>query len=194
MAQVNLLQTLDDEIRLVEFGLSIGLGIVPDLQYSSPKYEILGNIKDYIKFREKARKFFLISEKFVRFPLDVRRLRKSSGETIYYIMSMFGGPAITFLGGGIVEEDGTKFIVEGDLSYYPTYYVNREAHRETHKPPAELIKIYKSLVGNLKKSSLRIKPGKGVFWIGAEAEKAIRNGAKLHAFSNMSANELLKDV
>ena len=190
MAQVTLFQTIDDELRFVEFVLTIGLGIVPNVKYPSPKYEILGNIKDYTKLRDQAYSFFLISESFIRFPLEIKRLRMPSDETIYYISPMHGGPALQFHSGGIIEEDGTKFIRQGGLSYYPAYWVDGEAH----KPSAELIKVYKSLVANLKKSSIRIKHGKMVFWIGNEAEKAIRNGAKLHAFKDMSASELLNEV
>ena len=163
MADMNLFMTDEDERRAIAFALQNSCFLVPDLDYDSPKYEMITSVVEYDRYRSRTRHFFLLSDRFFRCPLELRTIQKN-GKAVCYISQRRGGPSIQFLGGGLFENSGEKFVRPGDLSYYPSYWNTLESRNE--KPSLELIETYKSLQEHIKKTSIRKKLGRSVFWLG----------------------------
>jgi hypothetical protein len=189
VAELDLYLTENDELPLVAAAFQAGCKLIPDLHYASARYDSLNALEDYKLFRTRTRQFFLLSEKYSKCPLEMRLIEKED-KSVYYIGGR-GGPTIAFLGGGLFNEDASKFIRPGFISYSPRY--ENTAKKTMEKPPAELIETYQALVKSIKKFTARIKPGNRVYWLGPDARKEVENGAKLVGYEKLSAESLLAD-
>jgi len=188
VAELGLYLTENDELPLVTAALQAGCKLIPDLHYPSPRYDSLTALENYKLFRARTRQFFLLSEKYSKCPLEVRRVEKD--DKLFYYIGGSGGPTIAFLGGGLFYEDASKFIRPGFISYSSLY--ENTTKKTLEKPSPELVKIYEALVKSVKKYATRIKPGKRVYWLGPDARKEIENGAKLVGYEKLSAESLLR--
>jgi hypothetical protein len=93
------------------------------------------------------------------------------------------------LGGGLFVDDATgeKRIRSGFLEFSRDYWA---ANLSRKKPaPPELEEMFKLLSRVVKKRSTRIKPGKGVFWLGDDARLQLANGARLVGYESWRVAE-----
>jgi hypothetical protein len=183
MPEMTLFLTEHDEDMIIEFALSRGCWLVPDVDYPSPRHVPITSIKEYKEYRARTRLFLLMSNEYFRSPVEMRRIRKND-KTVYYVSQRSGGPSIQFLGGGVFEEKAVKFIRPGFLSYYPTFWNTTE--QVTERPPASLVATYRLLQTHVKKSALRGKGTFSVFWLGPESTRLVECGAKLVGFEAFS--------
>ena len=112
------------------------------------------------------------------------------GGTVYFVRQRVGGPTIDFMGGGLFDESGSRFIRPGYLAYHSTYWNSKK--RRMEKAPAELVTTYQALVKAIRKSATRIKPGKRVYWLGDDAKRQLLTGVKLVGYEKYTAEDLLK--
>jgi hypothetical protein len=188
MAEISLYLTENDELPIVTLALQLGCNLVPDLHYSAPKYERVGTVEGYKRFRARTRSFYLISAIFLRCPLELRRIEKEN-KTVYYIESA-GCPSIYFLGGGLFVEADSQFIRPGSIGYQAKYL--NQSNGVMERPPTALVDTYKALQKLIRSSFCHSKPSKVSFWVGPEAGQAVQNGAKLVGYEKYSAQPPLE--
>jgi hypothetical protein len=188
MAEISLYLTENDELPIVTLALQLGCNLVPDLHYSTPKYEPVGTVERYKQYRARTRAFYLTSSIFLRCPLELRRIEKEN-KTVYYIENA-GCPSIYFLGGGLFVEADSQFVRPGIISHRAKFW--NQSNGEMERPPTELVDTYKALQKLIRSSFRHSKPGKVSFWLGPEAVQAVQNGTKVVGFEKYSAQELLK--
>jgi hypothetical protein len=141
MAELTVYLTESDELPIVALALRLSCVLVPDLHYPTPRYDSLETLEKYKQCRLRTRLFYLLSEEFLRCPLEMRKVEKS-GKVGYYIGNS-GGPAIHFLGGGAFEEAGSQLIRPASIGYRAKFW--NEVSKDMERPPAQLVKIYKTL-------------------------------------------------
>lgn len=178
-----------DEVELVKFVLTEGAGLIPDLDYSRPKPELLSNRSEFASARVLTRHFFIVRDDYFKMPLHLRKIEKQ-GKLTYYIAQRKGGPTVDFLASGVFTRDGGRFIRPGMVSHYPTFFDDQEGC--LRKAPKELIGFYRHITHFLKESYLRVKPKKVTFWLSPDAQSELRQGAKLIGLEDLSAEEILK--
>jgi|ERR1700722_1890009 len=188
MAEIGLYLTESDELPLVTLAFQLGCTLVPDLLYSTPRYEHLGTAERYKQSRARTRAFYLISGTFLHRPLELRRIEKEN-KTVYYIENA-DCPSIYFLGGGLFVEADSQFIRPASIGYKTKYW--NQTNREMERPPTELVVTYKALQKLIRSSFRHAKPGRVSFWLGPEAVQAVQNGAKLVGYEKYSAQQLLE--
>lgn len=186
MAELTLYPTEYDELPIVDLAFQLGCKLILDLNYPTAEYQSLSTLEEYKRYRASTRLFFLLSEQFFCSPLEMRRIEKD-GKTVYYIADS-GGPLIHFLGGGLFEEAGSKFIRPSSIGHH-SRYENNVSHA-MEKPPSQLVETYKALQKLIRRSFRHSKPGKVSFWVGPQAVQAVQNGAKLVGFEKYSAQQL----
>lgn len=187
MAELTLYLTENDELPIVALAMEMGCRLIPDLNYPVPQYDSVTTIESYRLYRDRTRLFLLVSDRFYLSPLEMRSIKKD-GKTIYYLSQRSGGPTIQFLGGGVFEEHGSKFVRPGDIGYHSTYQSTTSSTIE--KPPPELVDTYKGLQKLIRRSFSHSKPAKVSLWVGPEAVDAVKHGAKLVGFEKYTADQL----
>jgi len=188
MAELSLYLTENDEVPIIALAMQLGCKLIPDLGYPTAQHDSLNAVGEYRLYRSRTRLFFLTSERFLRHPLELRRIEKN-GDSVFYVADI-GGPVIQFLGGGSFEEHGSRFVRPGSIGHHARYL--NPANKLMEKPPSELRDTYKELQKLVRKLFRHCKPGKVSFWIGPEAVDAVKNGAKLVGYEKYSVQDLLK--
>jgi hypothetical protein len=75
MPEISLFLDRDDELRLVTLILSQGERFVADLQ-SSPDYQILSDLDEFMSARKNDRLFFILFGSYVESPLKLTYIRE----------------------------------------------------------------------------------------------------------------------
>jgi hypothetical protein len=191
MAGVQLYQTEEDELPLIEAAISDGCWLVPDLQYKSPHVESLRTVEEFLAVRKEERHFFILHQSFLRLPLSLRSFEKA-GEKVFYVSPTEGGPFLEFLCGGLFKDEptGRSLIRPGFLEYRTGYWDHAITRREASPP--ELVDSFKKLAKMLRSNSTRIKPGKSAFWLGRVAKERLGAGAQLVGLENWTPPLTLK--
>lgn len=185
MPGLQLYQTEPDELELVGAALEAGCWLVPASHYETTEFDKLFTIEAYMQARIRERKFFILGSEFTLEKLSMESFSKE-GKTLFYIVTSSGGPFLEFLGGGLFVDDATgeKRIRPGFLEFARDYWA-ADLSRKRPSPP-ELEEMYKWLARAVKTKSTRIKPGKGVFWLGNDAKTQLENGARLVGYESWS--------
>jgi hypothetical protein len=185
MPGLQLYQSELDELALVKAAFDEGCWLVPGCHYKTPQVKELRTIEEFSRARLAERHFFILSDSFVRLPLSLTKIIKQN-EPVYFISSSEGGPFLEFLGGGIFVDDATqeRRIRSGFFEFSRNYWATDLSKR--FQSPPELEAIFKRLAGTIKKTSIRIKPGKSVFWLGNDAKTELQRGANLVGYEAWS--------
>jgi hypothetical protein len=185
MPGLQLYQTELDELELVKAAIDEGCWLVPDSHYKVHEPDRLFTMEEFRDARLEQRHFFILNEVFIQSPISMREISKLD-EHYYYVSPNVGGPSLEFLGGGISVDDrtGEKLIGSGFLEFSREYWVD-DLSRKKPSPP-ELEEMYKRLARVVKVQSTRIKPGKGVFWLGNDARMQLEKGARLVGYESWS--------
>jgi hypothetical protein len=123
---------------------------------------------------------WLVPDSHYRAPEVLMRGFSKQNESLYYVSPNEGGPFLEFLGGGVFAVDGVmkeQRIRPGFLEC-PRDYWDPAASQKRLSPP-ELAETFNRIVDAVKARSTRIKPGKTVFWLGADAKLKLQRGARL---------------
>jgi len=169
MGQLDFFLKKTEKIDFIEFAISKGCKIIPDINYSSDSYIVLETSKDFAECNETSQ-FFLINDKYTLFPMEMRPIEKN-GLRVYYISQRQGGPAINFYSPNTIE-DSNGMIGHGHIAYYPFYYTGPAQI----KAPDDLKTIYNLFVSFIKKRSKRISLPKRSYWVGNSTIESIKEG------------------
>jgi hypothetical protein len=185
MPGLQLYQTELDELELVKAAIDEGCWLVPDTHYNVPEPDKLSTMEEFQNARIDQRHFFILNEVFTQSPISMREISKRD-EHFYYVSPNVGGPSLEYLGGGISIDGATgeKRIGPGFLEFSRDYWV-ADLSRKKPSPP-ELEEMYKRIARAVKVQSTRIKPGKGVFWLGNDARMQLEKGARLIGYESWS--------
>lgn len=183
MPGIQLYQTEVDELVLVRAAFERGCCLVPDLHLRSPEVQRLFNLEEFQNARLITRHFYIFGSSLAPHSLSIRPVEKEN-EIFYYVSSGVGTPSLEFLGGGIHVEPGTnrRLIRSGFLEFSREYW-SEDLSRKLPSPP-ELEAHFLELSKVIKAHSLRIKPGKSVFWFGEDAKEQLQTGTKLVGYES----------
>lgn len=185
MPGLQLYQTEVDELALVRAALDRDCCIVPDHHYKTAEAERLSDIDAFLEARKITRHFHVLSRSLRDGPLSMQKV-SNERETFYYISPNVLTPSLEFLGGGMVSprELNAGVIRSGFLEFSREYW-SADQSRKMKSPP-ELGVLFDELSKAVKARSVRIKPGKSVFWLGRDAKIQLEKGACLVGFETWS--------
>ncbi len=170
MAELNLFFNLKEREDFVRYCFNQECIIVPDSDYEDNSYYLIKNMEQYLNYIEECVGFFIISDKYKRFPLEMRSFEKNDQKK-YYIRQRYGGPSIDFYTPFFAEKKYNK-VGPGLISIYPFYY----HYNEKFIPDDELKRVYNLLVSYIRKKSKRVKIGKKNYWIGIDTIERVKEG------------------
>ena len=163
MAQIDFFLCKSERVELVEFILSKGLLLVPDLAYQVAKPIIMSDIEEYKTYAYSNILLFLINSKDDVKHFDYGSFQKE-GESKLYIRQRYGLPNIHFLSYGLVENT-EKRIAPSSISNYPFYYGKKN---EKIYPVEKDKLIYKELSSFIKRLAVPAKFTKRTYFIGMQ--------------------------
>jgi len=181
MPAIDFFSDKEDERFLLETLLDLGVKFVPDLHYEGQKISTLDSYDSVLQGRERERHFFLIHPEFTAEPLEVREIAKE-GKKEYFIMPKNGGPALDLLLDTEVPDSTPPTLAPGSLSYYRTFWSNRE--RMNKPAPSAQKEIYRQFCARVRESFVEIKPGIRRYWIGPGAGLKVKSGWRLLGLEN----------
>jgi hypothetical protein len=167
MPEMEFYASPEDEIRIVEFILGMGLRLVPHICWPTDRYDELTTMAEYENARELTRQFSAVGEypevRLETYWLDARRGRG------YFIRQRNGGPTMDFLSPLINPAANAGVLVAGSISYYPTYW-NAEAD-EMLTPPDSLKRKYRLVCAEIRRHGRAVRVGKlgRRYWLCADA-------------------------
>lgn len=165
---MNFFFTLSEREGFVKFCFDNGFAIIPDMQYEDNSYYVIKNLEHYRNYMNEYVRFFIISEKYQAYPLEMDNFEKDN-KKVYYIMQRYGGPSIDFYTPFFAEKKHDK-IGPGLISIYPFYY----HYNEKFIPDNELKKVYELLTSYIRKKSKKVKIGKKNYWIGINTMERVK--------------------
>jgi len=185
---LQLYQTESDELELVKVAFEEGCWLVPDSHYETTDVDKLFTVEEYMQTRASERHFFILGKAFSLEQLIMDSFTKD-GKTLFYIVPSSGGPFLEYLGGGMFVDDATgeKRIRSGFLEFSRDYWAVDLSRKKSSPPELEL--TYKRLAQSVKAQSTRIKPGKGIFWLGNDAKMQLKSGARLVGFESWAPSQ-----
>ena len=171
-----------DEVELIKAAFDEGCRLVPDHLYRTAELDELNSIVEFANVRQQVRHFFIFGAGD-EIPRRAMRTIEKESESFFYLPPNVEKPSLEFLGGGIVTDDtGHKMIRSGFLEFSRSYW----SHDSSRKlvSPQEIEQRFRRLVSVIKRHSIRIKPGKGVFRLGNDARLQLENGASLAGYEH----------
>jgi hypothetical protein len=148
----------------------MGAVLVPDLHYPNDRPVKIGDLQSFNENRNHTRLFFLLHPTFQEEPLEMREIVRD-GKPSWYVGQRNGGPAITVLFCPVFERNDTKFISEGSVHHYPSYWYR---NLEVNQPASPTLKqVYRKIVAHLKLNARQQKVGKRNYWIGNATASAL---------------------
>jgi hypothetical protein len=190
MRGLQLYLTEVDELELVKAAFEEGCRLIPDCHYETAEYRELRSITEFKHHRAHVRHFFILGAGDELPRGAMRRVEKET-ESFFYLSPNVGEPSLELLGGGVFtdEESGKRMVRPGFLEF-SQYYWTPDLSRRMVSPP-EIEERFKRLASVVKRHSIRIKPGKGVFWLGNDAKLQLENGASLVGYEEWSQGSLV---
>ncbi|MBB3057921.1 hypothetical protein [Mucilaginibacter gotjawali] len=170
MAEMNFFLNLNEREDFVKFCFDNAFTIIPDMQYEDNSYYVIKILGHYRKYMNECVRFFIISEKYKAYSLEMDNYEKDN-KRIYYIMQRYGGPSIDFYTPFFAERNYNK-IGPGSIGIYPFYY----HYNEKFIPDSELKNAYNLLISYIRKKSKKVKIGKKNYWIGINTLESVAEG------------------
>jgi hypothetical protein len=162
----------DKDIQhLFKYLLEQGAKFVPDIRYTSPRYQELDTLKAIMASRQMSKFLFVVHHCYTRYPLEMRRFKN---HTDYYIVQRNGGPSLDLFCPGLISQTGKSILGQGFIGCYPTFWNPVSEHNE--KSPSELLAFYHDAVRWIKRVSIRKTTKKRIFYVGQEAHNLIMRG------------------
>ncbi|MBT1688275.1 hypothetical protein [Dawidia soli] len=175
MAQVDFYLDLKDKIDLISLVLEEGGYAVPAIHYEAPIYHEIRCIDDYLLYANTSVLLFIVHDSYFKEQLVWETIDKERKQ-FYYLRQRVGGPTIDFYSPGVIEKNGTRFVGQGNITYY-TSYQSPSAGKNTEAPEAQKI-LYKKLLKQIK-NGLALKNGKRTYWVGKNTLVSLTAGGKL---------------
>lgn len=134
----------------------------------------------------------LLRSDFSRYPLEIHAIEGGHYKGRYFAMSRTGGPTIDLSWSGVTDHEGKRFVGEGSVSHYPTFW--NPTTEENERAPQAQRDAYREIVKWIKAHSVPsvnpVSKRTGKAWpsirIGKEAAKAWAKGLHLGPPSNES--------
>ncbi len=121
-----------DERALVKAALSLGVRIVPSKDYETSQPVIVSSVEAFEPERAETNLFFLVSDSWLRCPIEVRQYATGPKSGKYFLMQRNGGPSIDLFCPRLEQmTGGPASIAAGMLGYYSTFW--NTATRETRQ-------------------------------------------------------------
>jgi hypothetical protein len=179
-----------DELDLVKAAFEEGCKLIPDCPYETPDFRDLHSIAEFQQYRSQVRHFFIFGGRD-ELPRDAMRKVEKEARYFFYLSPNVGKPSLEFMGGGVFTDEvsGKKMVRPGFLELSKYYWATDLSKRLVS--PLEIEERFKRLTSVVKRSSTRIKPGKGVFWLGSDAKLQLENGASLVGYEGWSQGHLV---
>jgi hypothetical protein len=193
MRGLQLYQTESDEHVLIEEAIRLGCWLVPDIPSSSSEAHRLHTVEEFRQARLETRHFYIFSSRDQGGALSVRKVDKGNSH-FFYVSPGVGTPSLEFLGGGVFVSPETqmRLIRPGFLEYSPDYWAT-DLSRKLASPP-ELASLFERLCVVAKSHSVRIKPGKSIFWVGEDARSEMEKGARLVGYEAWNGRPILPEA
>ncbi|RKR84186.1 hypothetical protein BDD43_4413 [Mucilaginibacter gracilis] len=170
MAEMNFFFNLKEREGFINYCFDNDCVIIPDSNYEDNSYYLIKNINQYHGYMKECVGFFIVSDKYKQFPLEMRSFEKD-GKLNYYIRQRYGGPSVDFYTPIFAEMESNK-IGPGLISIYPFYY----HYNEKIIPGNELKQTYNLLISYIRKKSTKVKIGKKNYWIGINTIEQVKAG------------------
>lgn len=164
----------EDQRALASLLLAEGAVLVSDKNYETSHHQRLRSVDEFERARlDGVSLFYILSDAFDKSPLEMRFLKEKGN---YFIMPRNGGPAIEYSCGAVFFKDGIQHIAQSFLAHYSTYW--NTLSNKNEKSPEELKLFYSKVARHVKAVSTKIRTKNRIYWIGTEAERLRRKGAK----------------
>jgi len=147
MPQLDFYISLEEKTKLVDLIFEMKCTLAVDSDYIHPQYTLLKNIHEYHNFAEGTNLFFILNEKYVKYPLQLCPFNRDE-QTFYYIPQRYGGPSIDFYTTGLLDNNK---IGSSNISYYSYFYDDKN---ERFKPTQELLDLFNILTKFIRNNSL----------------------------------------
>jgi hypothetical protein len=183
MTELGILLTSSEERSLVEFVLSKGAFLVPDIDYSSGEYVAIRSLSDFLRYRAATRLFFIVHEDYLIAPLEMRQTVKG-GNLVYYVMQRNGGPTIDFLSTVEFTENSEAKVNPGYVAYHRTFWNPKIGENE--KPPNSMVRLFGEIRSFIRNMATAAKLGKRTYLIGEEMNAALKRGTKTLGIDGVS--------
>jgi len=171
MAEISFYINDKERTELIEFILSKGTEVVPDILYPTKRYKVISSVEHYISAMEKDMcKYFLLDDNYTFEPLDFLEIDFESGNQ-YKISQRIGGPYIDlsfYLG---YSDDATIPYKRSWLDHYARF-IHYKSYEE-FKAPEELKAYYKEIVKFIKGKCKSVKKNGRTYWVSKEVLKEI---------------------
>jgi hypothetical protein len=183
MAELGILLTPTEERSIVEFVLSKGAFLVPDIDYSSGEHATVRSLSDYLRYRAATRLFFIVHQDYLTAPLEMRQTVKG-GNLVYYVTQRNGGPSIDFLSTVEFTENSIAKVNPGFIAHHCTFWNPITGQNE--KPPTSMIRLFGEIRSVIRSMAMSAKLGKRSYLIGEEMSAALKSGTKTLGIDGVS--------
>ncbi len=184
----------DEEMEdFVTFLLGLGMSITPSryVMNQPPMFDRKDDVIEYVREKDEAL-WHLSREDFTKFPLEQEYIKAGHYQGNFSIVQRIGGSTIDLSWAGDRVSGGVKFIREGCVDFYPTFFDPRT--REKIRAPDEQRTAYQQITRWVRDhsvpSKLLISDRTGRLWpsirIGKKAAIAWTKGVYLGPPSNVS--------
>lgn len=176
----------------VEFLCELCFEFLPDTLESPKPRPVTGKeaiCRHVAKYEELQ--WHLLRDDFACYPLEIHKIEEGHFKGKYFAMSRSGGPTIDLSWSSVREDEGKRFVREGSVSYYPTFW--NPVTEENERAPEAQRGVYQEIVKWIKEHCV---PSENPIdsdghqwppiWIGKDAAKAWAKGLHLGPPSNES--------
>ncbi|MBX7166844.1 MAG: hypothetical protein K1X74_10990 [Pirellulales bacterium] len=179
MAETSFFLDDADEDRVIRFVLSIGCWIVRNFSDCDRPAEIR-DWDAYIKHRERGELLFVLHDSYFRHPFTLTRISAGYYAGQFAMPQRVDGPTIDISWARPYMQDGVRWISQGSISYYSSFWVTGSDIPE--QAPGELVQIYKNIVREIKRGAkcVRSTQVRRRYWIGTAAREAMKAGSRLN--------------
>ena len=178
MAHMYLYLSHIDKRNLVEFLCDRGFELIPGHLYSEPRFIRCNSVGEFYRFGPPVFDSFLVRPDYEACPPEIHRLPSKEQ---YVVVPREGGPTIDISWPYEWTDSHGRFIRDGSLSHYPTYW--NTILGENVPAPETLRKAFREIVGFLKRGASRAVvrtavPGRHYqpVWTGPHAASEWREG------------------
>jgi hypothetical protein len=186
MPQLDFILSEKERLDILEFGFKNGCRIIPNLSYTSDKYNVIVDIEEYVKNCEEVPLLFLINNRYTFYPLKLDFFESEKTKT-WFIKQRCGGPSIDFFS-PIIGEKKENIIGPGYIGIYEYYFHDKEKI----VPNAQMINIFESFKSYIKSISKPVKLTNRTFWVGKYTIEQVLKGK--FKILPISGNEIIELV
>jgi hypothetical protein len=203
MAEIDIYISIEESNNFVEWLFDNKYTLIPDTCQIRKKDigEKINNFKEFQKQNDnwgymnlQYGKYFIEHQSFTKLPIVIKNVfREKENQQTYWIQQREGGPFIDYNIPRIIKkENNRKILIPADLSYYPTYFNQKENRNE--KASDVLRKSYNDMSKYLRKNSKKIKLEVRTIYISPGAIELYNQGIKLSSYFDGYSDKEVKKI